>query len=251
MTRIRDIEKYLSSLAPYELSEEWDNDGVMLCKSDDIKVTKALVCLEVNLDAVKKAEETGAQLIITHHPFIFRPVKNIKDTSYLEFESLMKNDISVLSCHTRLDKTQGGVNDVLAQKLGLINIRNAGDFLRYGELSEEIVAENFADYLRKKLGCGKIKAYFEKGRKIRTVAVCGGAGKDFLAEAANVADAYVSSDFSHNTFIDAKNFGVAIYDAGHYSTENPIVEELVKLLKVEFPDVEFESFDVGSPFFVV
>ena len=251
MTKIRDIEKYLSRIAPYELSEEWDNDGIMLCKSDDVKVTKVLVCLEINPDAIKKAKDVGAQLIVTHHPLIFRPIKNIKDSSYLEFEALVKNDISVLSCHTRLDKAQGGVNDILAQKLGLINIRNDSDFLRYGELCEEIATENFADYLREKLACGKIKAYFEKGRKIKTVAVCGGAGKDFLVEAANVADAYLSSDFSHNTFIDAKNLGVAIYDAGHYSTENPVVQELVRLLTIEFPEVEFESYDIGCPFFVV
>lgn len=251
MTKIRDIEKYLSGIAPYELSEEWDNDGIMLCKSSDIKVSKALVCLEVNSEAVKKAAELEVQLIITHHPFIFRPLKNIKDTAYPEFEGLIKNDISVISCHTRLDKAQGGVNDILAQTLGLINIRCEGGFLRYGELPKEISAEDFADYLRKKLSCGKIKAYFEKGRKIRKVAVCGGSGKDFLAEAAGVADAYVSSDFSHNTFIDAKNLGIAIYDSGHYNTENPVVEKLTEQLRDEFPDVEFESFDVGCPFFVV
>ena len=251
MTTINNIDSYLNKIAPKELSEPWDNDGIMLCDDKNAAVKKALVCLEINIPAIEKAKELGAQLIITHHPFIFRPLKSICGEAFSELELLIKNDISVISCHTRFDKAQGGVNDILAETLGLCDISQTGEFLRAGNLKTEMTGTEFAQYLRGKLDCGTMKAYFEKDAKIRTVAVCGGAGKDFLEEAAECADAYVSADFSHNTFIDAKNLGIAIFDAGHYHTENPSVQVLSELLVKEFPGTVFEAFDVCSPFFTV
>ncbi len=251
MTTIKNIDSYLSEIAPKTLSEPWDNDGIMLAGNVHKEVKNVLICLEVNTDAIKKAAEIGAELIITHHPFIFRPLKNVFGEAFSEIELLIKNNISVASYHTRFDKTAGGVNDVLAGVLDLGNVSMCGEFLRVGELEHEMTGEEFADYIRAKLGSGTMKAYFDKNTKIKTVAVCGGAGKDFLEEAAENADAYVSADFAHNTFIDAKNLGIAIFDAGHYHTENPAIFRLKKLLEKEFPDVNFEAFDVGSPFFTV
>lgn len=251
MTTIRNIDSYLSDVAPRLLSEPWDNDGIMLCGNTGKEVKKALICLEVNTDAVRKAAKIGAELIITHHPFIFRPLKNVCGEAFSEIELLVKNDISVLSYHTRFDKTEGGVNDALAEVLGLSEISACGEFLRVGALPWEMTGEEFAGYIREKLHCGTMKAYFDKNAKIKTVAVCGGAGKDFLEEAARNADAYVSADFAHNTFIDAKNLGIAIFDAGHYHTENPAIFRFKELLEKKFPDLIFETFDVGSPFFAV
>ena len=108
-----------------------------------------------------------------------------------------------------------------------------------------------ASYLKDKLGCGVMKVYYEKDARIKRVAVCGGAGKDFLEEAASVSDAYVSADLAHNTFIDAKTYGTALYDAGHYFTENPAVRKLTDILRAEFPDITFDFFDVGSPYFTI
>ncbi len=252
MTTIGNIDKYLSSIAPTELREIWDNDGVMLCKSTDAEVKKAVVCLEVNIEVIKKAAEIGAQLIVSHHPFIFKPLKNVTGESFAEIELLVKNGISVLSYHTRFDKASDGVNDILAEKLGLCDITVGDDgFLRIGRLASEMTAEEFADYLRERLDCGIMKAYFEGNAIIRTVALCGGAGKDFLFNAVSKADAFVSADLSHNTFIDAKNLGIAVFDAGHYHTENPAVARLTDILKAQFPDVDFTFCDVGCPFFTV
>jgi len=251
MTTIKDIDSFVTGIAPRELSEAWDNDGVMLCGDTDAQVKKALVCLEVNLDAVKRASEIGASLIVTHHPFIFKPLKNVRGEYFSQIELLMKNGISVLSYHTRFDKAKGGVNDILAQTLGLCNVTEHAEFLRVGELDREMSGEEFAKYIREKLGCGTMKAYFDKSAKIKRVSVCGGAGKDFLADAAGVSDAYVSADLSHNTFIDAKDMGISIFDAGHYFTENPAVYRLADILKSEFNEISFETYDVGSPYFTI
>ena len=251
MATVKEIDAYISGFAPAELSSSWDNDGIMLCGNTETAIKKAVVCLEINIDAVKYASETGAKLIITHHPFIFRALPNIKGEKFSEIELLMKNDISVLSYHTRYDKAQNGVNDILSETLELTNVTDNGCFLRIGELKETMTGYEFAEHLRKKLGCGIMKTYFEKDARIKKVAVCGGAGKDFLPEAAETADAYVSADFSHETFRDAKTLGIAAFDAGHYFTENPAAAKLCERLRNEFADVTFDFYDVGSPFFTV
>lgn len=251
MATIREIDAYLSKIAPCELSENWDNDGVMLCGDADKEVSRVLVCLEINTDAVVSAAKTGAQLIVTHHPFIFRPLKSVRGEYFTQIELLMKNGISVLSYHTRFDRADGGVNDILAGILGLENIFSSGDFLKAGDLPCEMNGEEFADYLRTKLGCGTMKAYFDKDTRIKRVSVCGGAGKDFLSEAAAISDAYVTADLSHNTFIDAKSYGMAIFDAGHYYTENPAAKKLIEILKKQFTDTTFEFYDVGCPYLTV
>lgn len=251
MTTINNIDVFLSERAPQTLSEPWDNDGVMLCKNPAETVKTALVCLEINAEAIQKAKTIGANLIVTHHPFIFKPLKNITGKVFLQIESLITNNISVLSYHTRMDKAQNGVNDALAEALELKNVFAEQEILRVGELPHPLKAEEFARHIQNKLGCGKMKAFFQKNSVINKVAVCGGAGKDYLYYASRVADAYVSADFSHNTFIDAQNIGLAIYDAGHYFTENPIVEKLQTQLQSEFPNTKFVACNVGSPFFVV
>ena len=251
MVKARDIDTFITSLAPVEFSESWDNDGIMVCANPNVRVSRAVVCLEVNVDAIKYAIKTGANLIITHHPFIFRAIRSVSGEKYSEIELLIKNNISVLSYHTRYDKAKGGVNDALAESLGLKNVIDMGTFLRVGELECQMSGEEFAEYLRRKLGCGVMKAYFEKNAKIKKVAVCGGAGKDFLCEASEVADAYVSSDFSHETFREAKVHGIAVFDAGHYFTENPGAKKLQEMLQQQFRDIEIDFYDVGSPFFTV
>ncbi len=251
MTTIAAIDKYISSFATTELREGWDNDGIMLCRDTDIEVKKAVLCLEMGYEAAEYASKVGAQLIITHHPYIFNPVRSIVGEKCRELEILIKNDISVLSYHTRYDKAVDGVNDVLARVLGLENITDNGSFLRCGELSEGMSGDDFARLLRERLGCGVMKTYFEKDAVIKRVAVCGGAGKGFAGEAAKIADAYVSADFSHETFLDAKRLGIAVFDAGHYHTENPAVKALCERLKSEFSSVDFDFYDVGCPFFTV
>lgn len=248
MVTVKNIDGFLSEIAPKNLSQEWDNDGIMLCGNIDKEVKTVLVCLEANSEVISRAKEINAQLIITHHPFIFRPVKNITGETYKEVEELVKSGISVLSYHTRLDVAQGGVNDVLASALELLEVEVCGEFLRVGKLENSMTAQEFSEHIKTKLGAGVMRAYIKDNAVIKRVAVCGGAGKDFLYDAAEIADAYVSADFSHNTFIDAKNLGISVFDAGHYHTENVIVKRISNLLSGKFCDLKIEIYDVGCPF---
>jgi len=254
VTKICDIDKFISSFAKREYSESWDNDGIMLCGDVNKEVKRAAVCLEINESIIDLAIKTGCDLIITHHPFIFRPLKGICENDYKFISLLIKNNISVLSYHTRYDAAQGGINDVLANTLGLSDIKPFGGgenpMGRFGELDCEMTPEEFAKYIKEKLLISSMRCAL-CGKKIKTVAVLGGGGKDFLYDAAAVADAYVTGDLSHNAFIDAKVLGISLYEAGHYHTENAGACHLEKLIKAEFPDIETKAFDSGSPFEII
>ena len=252
MTTVRDIDKYLSEVSPKELSESWDNDGVMICSRPDKSAKKILVALDATTDVIDYAGKNAFDLVVTHHPFIFKKLSRITGFEYKNLETLIKSDVSVLSYHTRLDSAEGGVNDVLAQTLGLCDIRgfggDRGDFGRIGNLEKEMSGQEFALYLKEKLGCD-VRCAFNDGKMIKTVAVLGGSGKDFVYEAMMTgADAYVTSEIPHNLFIDAKVRNFALYDCGHYYTENPVCEKIKNLLTDKFSDVEVEIFDTKSPY---
>ena len=252
MITVRDIDNYLTEISPKNLSESWDNDGVMICSRPDKEVKKVLVALDATSDVIDYAAKEGFDLIVSHHPFIFKKLSRITGFEYKNFETLIKNDVSVLSYHTRLDSALGGVNDVLAERLELSNIHGFGgernDFGRIGNLEKEMSGEEFAFYLKEKLGCD-VRCAFNEGKMIKTVAVLGGSGKDFVYEAMMAgADAYVTSEIPHNLFIDAKVRDFALYDCGHYYTENPVCEKIKKLLCDNFEGLEVEIFDIKSPY---
>ena len=252
MITVRDIDNYLTEISPKSLSESWDNDGVMICSRPDKTVKKVLVALDATSDVVEYAGKEGFDLIVSHHPFIFKKLSRITGFEYKNLETLIKKDVSVLSYHTRLDSASGGVNDVLAETICLSDIRGFGgdrdDFGRIGKLPQEMTGEEFALYLKEKLGCD-VRCAFNDGKKIKTVAVLGGSGKDFVYEAMmSGADAYVTSEIPHNLFIDAKVRDFALYDCGHYYTENPVCEKIKKFLIDKFDGLEVEIFDTKSPY---
>ena len=252
MTTVRDIDNFFGKISPKELSEAWDNDGVMLCSRPDKNVKKVLCVLDVTSDAIEYAKKEAFDLIVSHHPFIFKKLSRITGFEYKNLETLIKNDISVLSYHTRLDSADGGVNDTFADVLCLCDVHGFGgernDFGRVGNLPKEMSGEEFALYLKEKLGCD-VRCAFNDSKKIKTVAVLGGSGKDFVYEAMlSGADAYVTSEIPHNLFIDAKVRDFALYDCGHYYTENPVCNKMKSLLVEKFEDIEVEIFDVKSPY---
>lgn len=252
MTTVRDIDNLFSKVSPKELSESWDNDGVMICSRPNKEVKKVLVALDATSDVIDYAEKNGFDLVVSHHPFIFKKLSRITGFEYEKLETLIKNDISVLSYHTRLDSAEGGVNDALAQTLLLSDIHGFGgernDFGRIGKLDNEMSGKEFALYLKEKLGCD-VRCAFNDSKVIKTVAVLGGAGKSFVYEAMMTgADAYVTSEISHDLFIDAKTHDFALYDCGHYYTENPVCDKIKNLLCENFTGLEVEIFDIKSPY---
>ncbi len=252
MITVEMIDNILSEIAPKNLSEQWDNDGVMLCGNMKQQVKRAVACLDLTESAVDYCIGSGANVLITHHPYIFRPISNITGDEYRVLSKLINNNISVLSYHTRLDSADGGVNDTLAQKLGLCEIRKFDtaytQMARMGTLPEKLSPEAFGRFLLEKLDCKNIRASYAS-KDIHTVALVGGSGKDFIKDAyLSGADAFVTSEVPHHIFYEAKQMGISVYDCGHYYTENVITQKIVQILKENFDKLQCECFDVGSPY---
>ena len=230
-------EKYdFSSALPY------DNVGLLVGDGRE-KVTGVLVCLDLTDEAITEAVKKGANLIVTHHPVIFDPLKTVTEQSLVY--RLIRNGISVISAHTNLDQADGGVNDALAETLGLTNIEKIADgegfMYRIGELDEPVSSEELAKLVGEKLNL-PVK-YVGSAAFIKRVAVCGGSGGSMLADVLGAGvDAFVTADVKHNVFMDAHAAGITLIDAGHFNTEDVITDLLCDALKEAFSDIDISSY---------
>ena len=245
--KIKDIYAWIDAYAPFSTQAAWDNSGLLL-GSAERDVTKVLVCLDVTEDAARFAVQTHCDLILSHHPVIFRPVKQIGADSV--YWTLIRNDISVLCAHTNLDKAPGGVNDTFCELIGMEYEKCpdtlAEGFLNIGNFSETYSAAGLAAFLSEKLG-GAVR-YINVGEEIRTVAVCTGAGGEFAAQAREAGySALITGDADHHDFLDAAAIGVSLFAAGHHETEVPIVHKLCTMLTAAFEQVEFIEYTNVCP----
>ncbi|MBQ3879338.1 MAG: Nif3-like dinuclear metal center hexameric protein [Oscillospiraceae bacterium] len=242
MAKVWQIEKALDALAPRDTALSYDNVG-LLVGDRQAQTESAFLTLDITPEAVEEAHEKGISLIISHHPVIFQPFRQITPEKY-DTEAarrLLKYDMAAICMHTNLDLARGGVNDALAEKLGLANIHPfAGDpdaLLRIGDLPRPMSAQDFAAHVRRSLGASGVW-FQDSGKIIRTAAVCGGAGggDDEAALAIESrADVYVSSEFKHHITLQAAYRGLSLIDAGHFYTERPVLDKLRVYLAKEFP----------------
>lgn len=240
MAKVKDFYGYLNSIAPFETQEDWDNSG-MLVGDMEAEVKKVAVVLDITHEEIKKAKAIGADLIISHHPVIFSPVKSVTRGS-VPYE-LVASSINALCCHTPLDIADGGTNDSLAELLGIEVTRAEDPILRLGTV-EPTTAENLAGKIAKTLNT-KVR-YADAGRKIEKIAICTGAGCS-LIEAAGEIDAFITGDASHHNFLDCIQAGITLIAAGHYETEIVVVPVLVKKLQAQFPDIEIIDIKQENP----
>lgn len=240
MAKVKDFYDYLNSIAPFETQDGWDNSG-MLVGDMNAEVKKVAVVLDITPEEIKKAKVIGADLIISHHPVIFSPIKSVTKGS-VPYE-LVASSINALCCHTPLDIADGGTNDSLAELLE-INVTRADDpILRLGTV-EPTTAENLAGKIAKALNT-KVR-YADAGRIIKKIAICTGAGCS-LIEAAGKIDAFITGDASHHNFLDCVQAGITLIAAGHYETEIVVVPVLVKKLQAQFPDIEIIDIKQENP----
>ena len=243
---VKNIYDFIDSIAPFERQCNWDNSGLLIgnpCR----EISKIGVVLDITADAVKYAAERGIELIVSHHPVIFRPVKSFLDgdVSYM----LAANGISAICAHTSLDCANGGVNDVLAETLGFKNPVPLSDSGETAMIRKVVIDETEADALAMlvadRLSTGVQLA--DCGKTIDTVALCGGAGGDFIhAVAESGCDAFITGEAKHHEFFAAYELGVTLIAAGHFETENPVVSVLAEKIKENF-DCEVEIIPQKSP----
>ena len=249
MVYISDILNFVETLAPRSMKMDWDNVG-LLCGSKATPVTKVLVALDPFEHVCKEAADWGAEVIVTHHPLIFRPLPNITDETTIGrgLMTLIRGGISAINAHTNLDQAPGGVNDVLAATLGLSDIQvlnpcgtteegNPWGLLRMGQVDQQSL-EAFLATVKANLHCEGLR-FVDGGKPVRKVAVGGGACGDGFVEALQAGcDTFVTSDIKYNQFWDAHDLGLNLIDAGHFHTENPVVAVLAQKIAAAFPEVE-------------
>lgn len=251
MTTVGDIYAYMNTLAPLHMKMDWDNVG-LLCGDPADEVTKVLIALDPFAHVCREAVEAGAQLLITHHPLIFHPVKALVEEPGTNrcVRLLCKNGISAISAHTNLDRAPGGVNDVLAEVLGLSNVSvvdpagvdekgNEWGLLHQGQVPEQSL-ESFLATVKDALHCDHIR-YVSGGKPVKNVCVGGGGCAGMVREAvAAGCDTFVAGDGKYNDFWDAVDLGLNLIDAGHFHTENPVCYYLAKKIGEKFPEIQVE-----------
>ncbi len=229
---------------PEALRESWDNDGLMCSSDGSAEVTRALVALDVTEDVVDYAIQYGFDLIVSHHPLIFKPLASLTEESNVARKAikLLCTGVSVFSFHTRADKVLGGVNDRLCDLIGMYDTEpfGEGDLGRIGNLDEDCTLEDFAYRIKQITGSDGVR-YADGLSPVRRVAVVGGGGKSFLKDAlAAGADTFVSGEIGYNNMEEASELGVNLIEAGHYYTEQPVTEFFRELLVDFDPDMYVE-----------
>lgn len=244
-TKASEIFAKLEALAPLSFQENYDNCGLQV-GFETADVEKVLVCLDVTEAIIKEADELGCQLVISHHPLIFKGLKQVSDRTYQQrcIVEALRRGISVYSSHTCLDNAPGGVNHRIAEKLGLVGVSflqpsTSGLFGSglVGELEEEISADRFFRKLQQTFRVSCLRHSEPRGRIIRRVALCGGAGAFLLPDAVKAgADCFITGELHYHDYFE--NNGVLLAELGHYQSEQYTCELIRDTVSAAFPDIE-------------
>ncbi len=247
--KISEFCAYFDRLYPRERACDWDNDGLLVCPDQEREVTSVVTCLDVTFPVIEKAIEIGAELIISHHPLIFSPVKAINEDTIVgqKILLLLQNGISLLSCHTRFDGAENGLNRELAQlleiKLNPAAVLNPEEPYvgGLGTLPEKMSPEELARLVAETLDC-PVRLY-SAGAGIETVGLCSGAGKDLIAPALSMgADAFLTGDVSYHTALDAVEAGMTVIDFGHHASECMAASLFADAVEAAAPQTEVFPF---------
>lgn len=231
MATVKDLYDFIDSIAPFNTQEEWDNSG-LLVGDENANVTRILFALDVTTDVINQAVDFGADLIITHHPVIFKPVSNVLSDNLVY--KLISNKIAIICAHTNYDKAIDGVNDILCKTVGFnSSVKVENTCLNIGVFEKEITTNNFVNHIKNVLNC--VVRYNSVDKNIKTVAVCSGSGSDYLPLAKELdCDALLTGDASHHAFLDADEMGMLLVAAGHFETENLAMQPLMNKINEKF-----------------
>lgn len=281
MNTVSMITEKLEQLAPKAAACDWDNPGLLVGRSDR-EVSRIYVALDASCAIVDAAIDAGCDLIVTHHPIIFRGVKSINDQSALGLKllDLIRNDVSVFSMHTNFDSCPGGMADIVCAALGLRKtglmeptgflpkdtqngaaeglqlrvVETEGDVNpdAYGigftaELPELLSAAELAARVKACFGLPFVQ-YYDAGMPIRRIACCPGSGRGELKEVLSLGvDAFLSGDMGHHEGLDLCEEGISLLDAGHYGLEHIFVHYIAEFLRTQFPEAEIIEEELHFP----
>lgn len=264
--KIYQVVDALEHYAPLPLQEGYDNAGLQVGLTEAVEVSGALLCLDVTEDVVDEAIRKGCNLIVSHHPLIFRKLARISDENYVQrtVRKAIKNDITIVSMHTNMDAAKGGVNFKIAEKLGLRNLRFFGgekeiDGVKggegvIGEITDEtdtlhadgIAADDLVLMLRERFQAECVQCNQLLRRPIRKVALCGGAGS-FLLDAAIAAgaDTFITGEMHYHEFFGHEQ-EIQICVIGHYQSEQFTSEIFRSIITEKCPGVKCEISEINT-----
>ena len=250
MATVKEIRDFFEETVPSYLKLDFDNVGMLVgfCETD---VRAVLVALDITDEVIKEAAGLGAQLIVSHHPLLFDPLKRVTDDDAIgkKVIRLIQNGISAICLHTNLDTAEGGVNDCLMEALGarvtgLLNPHGSHPdarpygVSRLGELPSPVDFGEFLLRTKQRLHCSCLR-YVEGNRPVHKIACCGGAGgSDMWKAFAAGCDTYVTADLKYDHFLSAKELGLNLIDGDHFCTENVVVPQLKNILAARFPALD-------------
>ena len=269
MSVVNDIIALMEDMAPRHLAEDWDNSGLQ-CGNRNWPVKHVIIALDPSLSVIQAACKKNADMVITHHPLIFKPLKSlILDTSLGEIIDLsVRHRLAIFSAHTNLDSVHGGLNDFFAQKIGLKNLTllNSDDIYplnsvesrhgigRVGELETPIDLAAFSDKIKLKFGLSTLKVSGPLNMTVKKIAVCTGSGSGLMNQFfASDADVFISGDLKFHDAKDAEMNQRGLIDVGHFASESIMIDLIAGRLDVKIKekglDVRVEALkDEEDPF---
>lgn len=243
--KIKDVIAILENIAPPHLQESYDNAG-LITGDPETPLRGVLFCLDSTEAIVEEAVRKNCNLVVAHHPIVFRGLKRFNGNNYVERTVIaaLRQDIALYAIHTNLDNVyHHGVNAKIAERLGLLNTRilapkpgstDTGAGL-IGELPEPVEEMDFLRHIRTAMQTACVRHTALRGRPVRKVALCGGAGSFLLPDALRAgADVFVSADFKYHEFFDAEG-RLVVADIGHFESEQFTIELLYELIREKFP----------------
>lgn len=251
MATVKEIYDFLNIKAPFDSQLGFDNSGLLVGRGDR-RVSRVLVALDITERVVQEAIQVGAELIVSHHPVIWEGAKTVTDATILgrKLLALIENGIAAICAHTNLDAAVGGVNDALAAKLELLDVKLLKTYGQYQDGTEygiekvglyangPVAVTEFAQFVKTALASNGVR-YVDTGREVRFVAIGGGSCSSALKDVcAAGCDTFVTADVKYDTFLEAAALGINLIDAGHYPTENVVCPQVADWLKNEFSEIK-------------
>lgn len=248
MKKVKDIMDEMEKLAPTYLKEDFDNVGLMVGDKNQ-KVEKVLIALDCTLDVIEEAKGLNVDMILTHHPLIFKKPNSITTETLLgkKIIELIKNNISLYSSHTNLDSAKEGLNKTIVEMLGFsseelieVNKKDSSAGLgRMVRLDKEIELKTLVEIIKRKLNIKNLRVSMGK-EMFKNIAIINGSGQDFIGKAvARGAHCIITGDTTYHYASDYKEMGISILDIGHFSSEWLVFLKAIEKVLVKFPEVEF------------
>ena len=241
---VKDIIDFIEQIAPPYLQEDWDNSGFLVGEKT-AKVNGIMITLDVTSDVVNQAKNAGVNMIVSHHPVIFKPIKEITDVKNTLIYELIKNKMNVYCAHTTLDNANKGVNDCLAEALNLSDTVLLEEMVdgqgtgRIGNLPKTMNAKELAQYTKDALDSDYIR-YADSGKKISKVAIVGGSGASFIEKSIQSgADALITGDIKHHDVLYCLEQDLTILDATHFATERLIKDRIFTHLQSKLNKLQY------------